>query len=159
MRQERKPAPSGVRIALGFIAAFGVTGVLASTTQSLLVLAALERAGAAFPFTVRLQVIAHDIVAHLYGGNLSYGLYILFGFAIAFPVAALLRRWLGVSRLVIYPLAGAACLAAILCVISLNFFYNMTFLEGTRGVSGYLSQLLSGICGGAAFALIAARRA
>jgi hypothetical protein len=153
----RETLRSAVRVAPGFVACVLVTHVLASGFQSLFVMAALEEIGAQFSAVTRLQVIAHDIVGLVIGGELSFGGMLLSGFLIALPLAALSVRFARIPAPIAYPLAGAVTLAAILQLIQIGFFYNMTFLEGTRGSWGYLSQLAAGAIGGFVFLLLASR--
>jgi hypothetical protein len=144
-------------LVLAFLAGVAVTHVLASVSQSLLVMAVLERAGAEFSLSTRLHVIGHDIVGLIVGGEFSFAGAIMISFLFALPVAEAARRFTRVPLLVAYPIAGAAALAAVLGIVQANFFYNMTLMEGTRGVLGHASQLMSGAAGAAAFALLLRR--
>jgi len=55
----------------------------------------------------------------------------------------------------IFAAAGATSVATILYLIDLSFFYDMTLLEGTRGILGYGLQLLAGALGGVVYAISA----
>src|SRR5690606_20849317 len=82
----------------------------------------------------------------------SYPLLIAAGLAVAFPVAALLRRWTGAGRRLLYPLAGAAMMGAMLA-LSRVVFYGITLYAGSRGAWGPAGQMLAGALGGLACAL------
>lgn len=147
------------RALLAFMASVAVAHVFSSVCQSVLVMAALQEVGAEFSFATRLRVIGHDLVGLLFSSDVPFGFCLLLGFAIALPLAAALVRLLRLPPAVLYPLAGAACVATILHLIQANFFYHMTFMEGTRGAFGYALQLVAGALGGAAFRALRSRGA
>lgn len=88
----------------------------------------------------------------------QYGSLILIGFAIAFPVAALLRRLTmrssaSVQRIapILYPLAGATAIGMILLLSYPK--YEVFMFAGARGVFGCIAQCLAGAIGGYLFHL------
>ncbi|MFO7305870.1 MAG: hypothetical protein C0P74_010155 [Gammaproteobacteria bacterium] len=92
----------------------------------------------------------------------QYGSLIFIGFAIAFPVAAVLRRfsmrseaarWIAPT---LYPLAGATAIALIL-ILSYQTYEVFAF-AGARGVLGSLAQCLAGAVGGYLFQIMLARK-
>jgi hypothetical protein len=144
-----------VRHAIAFLACLAATYAIAAISQSLLIMAALERAGAAFDLATRLRVIGHDLIGLTFYSvvKVSYGISLFIGFAIALPIAALLvKHRARAPRALIFAVAGAAVVALILLIIQLNFYYNMTLLEGTRGPLGYALQLIAGASGGLTYA-------
>jgi hypothetical protein len=92
----------------------------------------------------------------------QYGSLIFIGFAIALPVAALLRRLVlsaspGVRRIVpiLYPLAGATAIGMILLLSYPK--YEVFAFAGARGVLGCIAQCLAGAIGGYLFHLFFTR--
>lgn len=92
----------------------------------------------------------------------QYGSLIFIGFAIAFPVAALLRSLASRSEAMrsvvpcLYPLAGATAIA----VIHLASYpkYEVFAFAGARGVLGSLAQCAAGAIGGYLFQLALSKR-
>lgn len=88
----------------------------------------------------------------------QYGSLIFIGFAIALPVAALLRRLVlraspDVQRIapILYPLAGATAIGMILLLSYPK--YEVFAFAGARGVLGCIAQCLAGAIGGYLFHL------
>jgi len=146
-----------LRHAKAYLACFTVTYVTASVSQSMNIMHMLQGIGIRLPLGTRLQVIGHDLVGLTFWADmpLSYGECLLIGFAIALPIASLICRWVPALRTMIFAAAGATSVATILYLIDLSFFYDMTLLEGTRGILGYGLQLLAGALGGVVYAISA----
>jgi len=152
MIQEKKITLPRVRqVVIAYVAAVVVTYVLASIFQSLAVLVAMNQAGAGFTAGVWLKTILHDLYGFTFLGYASYGLGVLIGFAIAMPTAALIHKFSGLPRGFLYPLAGATAIATEMYIIKASF-YDTTIFPGTRGMSGFVLQLLAGALGGLIFA-------
>lgn len=142
------------RVLLAFAAAVLATYLLASVLQTAFVLLGLRDAGARFSPGVVLTTVLHDLHGLAFNALfVSYPLLIAAGLAVAFPVAALLRRWTGAGRRLLYPLAGAAMMGAMLA-LSRVVFYGITLYAGSRGAWGLAGQMLAGALGGLAFALV-----
>ena len=135
-----------------FVTSVVVTYVLASVFQSLFVLATLEGTGVDIPLAAWLRAVAYDLYGLTFGGYVPYGLMVLVGFLIAFPFAALVRKFLNLPQWLVYPLAGGTAMATMLYLIDINFF-DGTMHAGTRGWMGFACQLLAGSVGGAVFAM------
>src|SRR5688572_13712544 len=91
-----------------------------------------------------------------------YGTVMLIGFAIAFPVAALLRGFaLGANPAVarvapyLYPLAGATAIGTGLAIMYMK--YELTAVAGARG-AGFWAQCLAGALAGFVFQRLLPRR-
>ena len=151
MTQIKMTRADVIRGFLGFLTTVVVVHLLASSAQSLFVLAGLEKAGAEIPLSILLHTIWHDIFALVWGGYASYGLAILIGFTVALPVAMVVQHFTKLPGWLVFPLAGAVVMATILYVVQANYFYHMSLFSGTRGTWGYLSQLAAGACGGLVF--------
>jgi hypothetical protein len=107
----------------------------------------LARLGVEVPLADRLATTAHDIV----GMAPAYAPIIGVGFAIAFPIAALvIRRVLPGWRAVGYPLAGFVAVAAALATMIALF--EITPIAGARSAAGFVCQALAGAVGGHVFA-------
>lgn len=142
------------RALVAFAFAVLATYLLASVLQTAFVLAGLAEAGARFSPSVVLVTVLHDLHGLAFNALfVSYPLLIAAGLAIAFPVAALVRRWTGARRRLLYPLAGAAMMGAML-VLSRLVFYGITLYAGSRGAAGLAGQMLAGALGGLVFALV-----
>jgi hypothetical protein len=149
--------PNVRRMATSYLAAVAVTYVAASLSQSLLVLTALARAGADISIGEWLWTLVHDLYGFTFSGIVPQGLTDMAGFIIALPVAALIHKWLGISRWILYPLAGATAMGTILYIVKLNF-YGVPLYPGTRGVVGFGLQLTAGAVGGMVFAALSKHR-
>ena len=142
-----------------FVAGLLLTYFVASLSQSLFIMAALERAGAAFDFVTRVKVVGHDLVGLTFYADMpiSYGAQLFIGLMIALVAADSLGRWLPGARTVLCAIAGAAAVATVLWIIQVTFFYHMSLLEGTRGAFGYSAQLVAGALGGLCYARLSSR--
>ena len=145
------------RAAISYLAAVLLTYVLASIFQSLCVLAVMVNAGADISVGKWLYTIGHDLYGFTFSGVISFGPAVMAGFIIAMPTAAIIHKFLGLPRWILYPLAGATAMATILYIVKLNF-YGATILPGTRGFIGFGLQLLAGAFGGAVFATLSKQR-
>ncbi len=92
----------------------------------------------------------------------QYGSLIFIGFAIALPVAALLRRLTlraspRIQRVapILYPLAGATAIGMILLLSYQQ--YEVFAFAGARGVLGCIAQCVAGAIGGYLFSLLFTR--
>jgi hypothetical protein len=148
---EKITFPRVRRAIISYLAAVIVAYVAASIFQSLCVLVTMEQAGAEIPAGDWLRTLWHDLYGFTFIGYAPLGPAILGGFIIAMPTAAMIHKFLGLPRGILYPLAGATAMATILYIVKLNF-YGVTIFPGTRGLSGFGLQLLAGAFGGAVFA-------
>jgi hypothetical protein len=142
-----------IRIIAGYAAAAAVTLVLASAFHTHMVISALNAAGAAIPLDKRLAMTANDLV----GLAPQLGLVIAIGLAIAFPVAAGLRRVLRPLAPIAYPLAGAAAIAAALVAMGMAYD-GITPIAGARTGLGFTLLCFAGAIGGGVFSAIAVRQ-
>lgn len=140
------------RYALAYICAFLTTYILGSLMQSFFTLRALQSAGARLRPMDWLRTAVHDLWGLAFQAHLvSYALLVMLGLAIAFAVAASVRRFAGCSPWLVYPLAGAVAIALILALAH-GFFFGAHFFSATRSLGGRLSQVLAGAIGGSVFA-------
>ena len=150
--QNKRYATNAMQIMIGFLESIVVTYSLAVVAQSLFVLREVANMGAELSLVMGLKFVLRDLYGHfVHGYTMPFGVMIAIGFLIAFPTAALFRRFSQLPVMLIYPLAGIAAIAMILLIVQINYFHNLTFFAGTRGSFGYACQLLAGGLGGMVF--------
>jgi len=123
---------------LAVLVTYGIAAVAA--TQS--VMSRLADMGVEVSFPVRLQTTLQDLVG-------MSGLYlpiIAVALAVAFPVAALVSRYLPGWRSLGYPLAGGVAILAIHFI--LNESFNITPIAAARTTLGLAIQAMAGVLGG-----------
>lgn len=111
-----------------------------AATQS--VMSRLADMGVQVSLGVRLQTTLQDLVG-------MAGLYlpiIAAAFAVAFPVAALVSRYLPRWRSLGYPLAGGVAILAVHFILNQSF--NITPVAAARTTLGLAFQALAGVLGG-----------
>lgn len=151
------------RALLAYLAA-GVAGyvvaILFATSANLINLAEI---GARFSAGDALRTYLFDLWGMTPRFELArYGNVMLIGFAIAFPVAAFIRRMAargpGALRRIVpwlYPLAGAVSVGTGLTIMFQQ--YEVTAVAGARGF-GFWAQCLAGAFAGWVFQLVLTRR-
>jgi len=154
---EKTTTPRVRQAIISYLVAVIVSYVAASIFQSLCVLVTLQKAGEEIPLAAWLRTLGHDLYGFTFLGYAPLGPAIMGGFIIAMPTAAIIHKFLGLPRGILYPLAGATAMATILYIVKLNF-YGATIFPGTRGLSGFGLQLLAGALGGAVFASLSRQR-
>lgn len=138
------------RVILAFLAAVIVTEVAFSVVNTQSVLANLADLGIEIPLGTWFATMAEDVV----GMATSVGLLVLVGFAIAFPVAFVVERFLLRGwALVGYPLAGAVAVFVIL--LGLQEIFGTHPVAASRTLLGTAALSAAGALGGLTFALLA----
>lgn len=128
--------------ALGaYLLAVVVTYVCAAVAATQSVISRLADMGVDVGFALRLQTTMQDTA-----GMIPYLLLIAVAFAIAFPVAALVSRFLPRWRSLGYPLAGGVAILALHFI--LNQALNITPVAAARTTVGLAVQALAGVLGG-----------
>jgi hypothetical protein len=157
------PTSIALRALLAYLAA-GVAGyiiaILFATSANLINLAGI---GARFGVGDAVRTYLFDLWGMTPRFELArYGNVMLIGFAIAFPVAALIRRLVvrgpGALRRIVpwlYPLAGAVAVGTGLTIMFQQ--YEVTAVAGARGL-GFWAQCLAGALAGWVFQLVLLRR-
>lgn len=146
------------RPVLAFVPAVATTYVVASLFQTAFVLAGLYSIGARFSPMDVLRTALHDLYGLAFHGMfVSYLLLIALGFAVALPVAGAVRHWTPLKGTIIYPLAGAAMMGAML-IIAKTVFFGISLYAGTRGTGGLAGQMLAGALGGFVFGQLVKER-
>ena len=143
-----------VRTLGAFLAAVLVTYVVAATAATQSVMGRLSDLGAPVTMAVRAESTWHDLL----GMATSYLPILAVALLIAFPVAALVVRFMPGWRAVGYPLAGAVAVLAV--HIILEQLLMITPVAATRTLAGLGVQVLCGALGGWVFLrCLPARRA
>ena len=130
-----------IRVFFGFVAAaltaYGAGSVL--NTQFV-----IGAHGVPVSLGDRLNMTAFDV------SNMTlYLIIIAFGFALAFIIAAILKRFLPGLAAIAYPLAGAVAIGTALGLMYMNF--QTVPISGARSTFGFLAQMLAGALGGWVF--------
>ena len=137
-----------VKIVLGFVLAVIVATVLGAIAHTQFVLAELTGLGIEIPISDRLSTTIHDIV----GMGPMFGLIVGIGFLVAMLAAALVYRFAGTQRYLVYGVAGAVALAVALT--AMGMVYEITPIAGARTTTGFIAQMIAGALGGLAFARV-----
>lgn len=137
-----------LKLVLAFVAAVIVTTILGAVFHTQFVIGRLTDMGIAVSFSDRLATTLHDI-----GGMAPlFGLVIARGFLIAFLAGALVYRFAGTQRNLVYAVAGAVAIGVALS--AMGMVYNITPIAGARSWAGFIAQMAAGALGGYVFALI-----
>lgn len=135
-----------------FILSVLAATVVACMFSTQFVIAALEGSGADVSWAARLDMTLYDL-GHL---GLVYGIIIFIGLAIAFPVAALIYRFVKTKRPLIYAAAGMASFVVMLYLMQAVFF-GVPIIAGARSTMGLAFQALAGGIAGYVFACLTKR--
>lgn len=138
-----------IKRVLAWILAVTVTVVLGVAFQTQNVIARLGEIGANVTIGERLSMTGYDIF-HL--GSM-YGIFILIAFFLAFLVGGTVFRFAKFGRHLIYAVAGAIAILAMLFAMK-NAFFDVHLIAGARDGIGIAMQMLAGAIGGFVFALI-----
>ena len=142
----------GVRQIVGFVIAVAATAAGSAFLSSHFVLRALESLGVDVPLSDRFAMYGHDVL----GMGPIAGALAGVAFLIAFPVAALVTRFLPMLRTVGYLLAGATAMAVALGLMQVVL--GMMPVAGARTLGGLIAQAGAGALGGYVFAQMTRRR-
>ena len=138
---------------LAFILSVLIATLLATLFSTQFVIGGLEDVGAKISFGTRLDMSLYDL-SHL---GRVYGIFILIGLGIAFPVAALVYRFAKTKRPLIYIIAGMTCFVVMLYLMQAVFF-GVPIIAGARSGLGLTFQALAGGISGYVFAKLTERK-
>ncbi len=141
-----------IRQIVGFVVAVAGAAVGSSFFSSHFVLRGLESLGVDIELSDRFAMYAHDVA----GMSLMAGAVAGVGFLIAFPLTALITRFLPALRTLGYLLAGAA--AMVVALLAMQSQLGMIPVAGARTWGGLAAQGVAGAVGGYVFARITLRR-
>ena len=136
-----------------FVCAVLVTYLAGSALSTQMILHEVSSFGVPVDFGTRIGATAHDIA----GLAVTYLPIIAIALIVAYPVTALMLRFVPGPRALAYAIGGAAALFAL---HSLMFaVLGMHPLPATRTTLGMLLQVVAGAVGGVAFAAVARPKA
>lgn len=128
-------------------------GLAGTFIQTWFVLEDLERIGAPITAGTRLDMHLDDLV----GFGPAYAGLSTFGFLIAFAAADLVKRKVSLSRYLVFPVAGAACLALMLFLME-TVFFGTPVIAGARHFTGTAVQIGLGAFAGLIGAILTKSR-
>tara|TARA_Y100001933_G_scaffold250243_1_gene286239 strand:+ start:929 stop:1378 length:450 start_codon:yes stop_codon:yes gene_type:complete len=131
-----------IRVVLGWAIAVFTTVVTGSVIQTQFNMASLTELGVEIGWGERLSATWHDLVNF----TPAYALLVSIAFAIAWPIAGLLKRWLPDQRTMLFALAGFAAIWTMISIM--NQALPVTGIAATRSLAGVLALSLCGAAAG-----------
>lgn len=141
-----------LRVIFGWVIAVVMTVVLGSIIQTQFNLAAIAGLGVEISLMTRLGTTWHDVV-HF---TPAYAILVTLAFAVAWPVAALLQRWLPGHRSLLFIIAGFA--AIVVLIVVMNRALPVTGIAATREGVATLMLAAAGAFAGWLYAQVLVRR-
>ena len=139
-----------MRWLLAFLAAVLAAEVLAAAAASQFVLHNLATLGVDVSFADRITTTAHDVVGMLP----SYGPIIGAAFLVALPIAGFIASRTGMTRSLLFTIAGGVAILAALLIMRKVF--EITPIAAARSATGLATQVLAGAIAGYLFARLSA---
>mgnify|MGYP005845012679 CR=1 FL=1 len=131
-----------LRVMLGWAIAVVAAVVAGSIAQTQFNLSRIQALGAEIDFGTRAAATWHDLLYF----TPAYALLISIAFAIAWPVAGLLKRWLPDQRTLLFTLAGFSAVWVMIAIM--NRALPVTAIAATRDLAGVLALALCGAFAG-----------
>ena len=131
-----------VRVFLGWVIAVVTAVVLGSIAQTQFNLSRIQALGAEIDLGTRAAATWHDLLYF----TPVYALLVSIAFAIAWPVAGLLKRRLPDQRSLLFTLAGFSAVWVMIAVM--NRALPVTAIGATRSLAGVLALSLIGAAAG-----------
>lgn len=137
---------NAIRLLLGWGIAVVIAVALGSIIQTQFNLAAIAELGVEIGLGDRLATTGHDLVSF----TPAYAILVALAFAVAWPVAAGLKRWFPGHRTLLFVLAGFAAVAVMIAVM--NRALPITAIGATRDPLGTLLLAAAGALAGWVYA-------
>jgi len=131
-----------IRVFLGWAISVMTAVVLGSVMQTQFNMASLADLGVEIGWGERLAATWHDLINF----TPAYALLVSIAFALAWPVAGLLKRWLPDQRPLLFTLAGFSAIWAMIAIM--NQALPVTGIAATRGLAGVFALSLCGAAAG-----------
>ena len=144
-----------VRILIGFILSWLVAYAASVGFYTQQVLGGYKDLGLEISLSKGFATYTDNFIGQLSG--VSFGAMFLIALAIAFLVAALLKRALKPLAPIAYPVAGAAGIGGLLALIE-TLYPGVGVFGGARTAVGFGLQMVAGLFGGIVFSLFARTR-
>lgn len=137
------------RTALAWLLAVIGMATTGTIAQTQFVLGALADIGADIALPERISMTLAD----LYGLAPLYAVFIAIGFGVAFLTGGLLLRRVRGPRMLVFAVAGAACMGLMLVLME-QVFFGVPLIAGARTAAGFCVQLILGAAWGCVFAVL-----
>ncbi len=136
------------RMLIAYLAALAATYVLAVIFYTQQVIAKQAAVGAVYSPAQQLDTYASNFT-----GLYALALMIAIALAVAFPVAAAVKRIVRPLAVIAYPAAGGAAMLVMLALIEQQLGGGAGVIGGARDALGLSLQCLAGIMGGGVFSI------
>ncbi len=141
-----------LRIFLAWAVAVLVAVTLGSIIQTQFNLHRLADLGVDVGLKARLSATWHDLI-HF---TPVFAILIAIAFAVAWPIAAFLKRWLPAHRTLLFVLAGGSSIWVMLAIM--NGVLPVTAIAATRSLAGGIAVAISGLMAGWVYSRIISAR-
>jgi peptidoglycan/LPS O-acetylase OafA/YrhL len=131
-----------IRVFLGWAIAVMIAVALGSVIQTQFNMASLADLGVEIGWGERLSATWHDLINF----TPAYALLVSIAFALAWPVAWRLKRWLPDQRPLLFTLAGFSAIWAMIAIM--NQALPVTGIAATRSLAGVFALSLCGATAG-----------
>lgn len=131
-----------IRVFLGWAIAVFTAVVTGSVVQTQFNMSSLAALGVEIGWKARLSATWHDLISF----TPAYAVLVSIAFAIAWPIAGLLKRWLSGQRKMLFTLAGFAAIWMMISIM--NQALPVTGIAATRSLAGVLALSLCGAAAG-----------
>lgn len=131
-----------LRILLGWVIAVVTAVALGSIIQTQFNLSRVQALGVDINLFTRLSATWHDLLNF----TPAYALLVSIAFALAWPVAGLLKRWRPDQRSLLFTLAGFSAIWAMIAIM--NQALPVTGIAATRSLAGVLALSMCGAAAG-----------
>lgn len=131
-----------IRVFLGWAVAVLTAVVTGSVIQTQFNMASLARLGVEVGWSERVAATWHDLINF----TPAYALLVSIAFAIAWPIAGLLKRWLSDQRVMLFTLAGFTAIWTMISIM--NQALPVTGIAATRSLAGVLALSMCGAAAG-----------
>lgn len=131
-----------IRVFLGWAIAVFTSVVTGSVIQTQFNLSRIQTLGPEIGLGTRLAATWHDLINF----TPAYALLVSIAFAIAWPVAGLLKRWLPDQRTLLFTLAGFSAVWAMIAIM--NRALPITGIAATRELAGFVALSAAGAVAG-----------
>jgi hypothetical protein len=147
------------RIGIAFILAWLVAYTASVAFYTRQILAGYAELGLSIPFADAFSTFRDNFAGQLQSPDgPSWGIIVAVALAVAFLVAAGVKRIIRPLASVAYPVAGAAAIGGILALIE-SQFPGVGAIGGARTALGVALQMSAGLIGGVVFSIVANRGA
>jgi len=131
-----------IRVVFGWAIAVTAAVALGSIAQTQFNLSRIDELGAEIDLVTRAAATWHDLLRF----TPAYALLVSLAFAIAWPIAGLLKRWLPDQRGLLFALAGFSAIWVMIAIM--NQALPVTGIAATRSLAGVIVMAVTGAAAG-----------